>query len=237
MSKKRIIKTIEDLSVRLTGIRPKLMLIVYSGSSGSYVECADIDDKLQVSNVFPLSEETVRELIESTDIYKEEKIRKVKNRGVKAFIPKNLIYINTYDKDMELIWYVKHYHATLLFTSYQELKETSFHIPTTVFHLNGKRLKIYVTDKDEVDMNTIVYSNPYPNGNGDQGVCYGNSKFDNKDNVLERMDEYTRFFFDSKFSSSFPEKTIEFWEIAKTKRMPKAFYKVLDPLGMIKSLI
>lgn len=203
------------------------MLIVYASNSQSYIEVANINDNMEVSNVQPISEDTLFDI--NQFIKSQHHLDEIKEG---YFVPYNLLYVNEHDINTELIWYVQSRRQTLKFSSKPYIR--TFNIPTTVFHLKNKSLFLYITPEKIPNINSVIFKAPYPNIYNDDKICFGNCKLKEKGSPIELIKEYTDFLFESNFST---ETNNEYWDLAKNKAFPQKYFKDFKPLSKIKNLI
>jgi len=210
-------ENIEKISIDKNnkGIRPVSMFILYSGYK-HFIEVADIDKDLNVTNSKPMTKDTLVKLnrfitdnVINQDIFKFEK----------EILPKNLIY---YDGIDNIIWYEKAAKRKLILKFGDTFE---YNIPLIVFRLKNGKLSIYISDTNIIKNDMKIYASVFPNMYNDDNICIGNNKPGEFSYISEVIKYYTDFFFESEFTADFPGHSKQYFIQARTEKFPKEFFK------------
>lgn len=117
-----------------------------------------------------------------------------------GLIPKNVIYFNTNNQELNLIWTFKKSHINLNFDEKHNISKEFKCVPNLIFKIKDTKLSVYAY-KCFKGLETNLFYAPFHNIYNDGRICMGNASIDwNICNLEKLMQHIEQLFFRSKFT-------------------------------------
>jgi PRTRC genetic system protein B len=179
-------------------LTPVLALIAYHCEGEVYMESMDIvpsGNTFELTGGVPLSEKTLR------DVKKLLASGESSRMSLKGMIPKNLIYWNDRDGQVEIIWHREAQPTYLHFVKGLEIPSGEVHLFDMIFHVKGSGISVYAVKEGTVEGQTRLFQAPFHNVTASGDVCTGTGQTP-KDAVFveDLMADWEHLFFGTEFS-------------------------------------
>lgn len=179
---------------------PKKALLFYHHAIEKekvYIEMFDCSKNGQLSNAHPLSEKEIGQLAKLFH-QRKHKDQFLECEGV---LSPNILHLNMRDKCV--IWYTPVQQRDIYFTSGLQLPNGKLSIPALIWKATATELSIFATKElQRPSLSTPLYHAPFYNVYDNGNICMGTVRVDMRRSIdiIDFMNRWERYFFNSKFS-------------------------------------
>lgn len=187
---------------------PKKVLVVYQKDTknNSYIEISDLY-KNQPTGFRPLMLSELKNIVSNIDAVENGAI------ACKGIFPSNILFTDILNGNFRIIWYKKAEIKQLKF-EVKGISNVTIKVPPMIYDVTRNSIKVHCFTGSKPTLNTKIYKAPYMNLSIDGKVCTGNVdiKIPFHTDYNEIMQLWERYFWDSYFTSSGDDCTLQLWE-------------------------